>query len=70
MMNKMRETRMKKRGIFRPYVYNTEVDDALKQWKFAQCYYDSLLDADKMEFAIYQLQAAKVKYMGLRRKKI
>lgn len=46
-----------------------EIASALYKWRMAAAYYESAKDGDLMEYAIYELEAAKRRYTYLLRLK-
>lgn len=46
-----------------------EIASALHKWRMAAAYYESAKDGDLMEYAIYELEAAKRRYTYLLRLK-
>ncbi len=45
-----------------------DIEEALAQWKTAERYFESVQDADLMEFAVYEMEAARRKYVLLLRR--
>jgi len=45
-----------------------EIELALAQWKAAERYFESVQDTDLMDFAIYEMEAARRKYVLLLRR--
>lgn len=48
--------------------YKRDIEEALAQWKTAERYFESVQDADLMEFAVYEMEAARRKYVLLLRR--
>ncbi len=48
--------------------YTEEALRALEEWKAAECYFNSIQDQDLVEYALYELEAARRKYEYLMRK--
>ena len=47
----------------------TEIREALKKWKDATRFFESVNDPELMDYAIYDMEAARRKYMFLLRQK-
>lgn len=45
-----------------------DIEAALAQWKAAEQYFESVQETDLMEFAIYEMEAARRKYVLLLRR--
>jgi hypothetical protein len=45
-----------------------DIEAALAEWKAAQRYFENVQDADLLEYAIYDMEAAKRKYVLLLRR--
>ena len=45
-----------------------DIELALAQWKAAERYFESVQDTDLMDFAIYEMEAARRKYVLLLRR--
>ncbi len=50
-------------------VQDREIASALYKWQMAAAYYESVCDSDLMDYAIYELEAAKRRYTYLLRLK-
>lgn len=48
---------------------NEEIALALHKWRMAAAYFENVSDADLMDYAIYELEAAKCRYTYLLRLK-
>lgn len=45
-----------------------DIEQALAEWKAAERYFESVQDTDLMDFAIYEMEAARRKYVLLLRR--
>lgn len=45
-----------------------DIEKALMEWKAAERYFESVQDTDLMDFAIYEMEAARRKYVLLLRR--
>ena len=45
-----------------------DIEQALAKWKAAERYFESVQDTDLMDFAIYEMEAARRKYVLLLRR--
>lgn len=49
-------------------VCKRDIEQALARWKAAERYFESVQDTDLMDFAIYEMEAARRKYVLLLRR--
>ena len=48
-----------------PEGYITEVEEALRDWQTSQRYFECVSDPDLVDYAIFQMEAARRRYMYL-----